>query len=74
MDFLHSENSHHLEPAGPKGGPTMHLASVPETSELEVKAPVIAEPPARGRTGLGGLMQAAKRDVQVPEFDMNAFF
>lgn len=26
------------------------------------------------KAGLGGLMKSAKQDVQVPEFDMNAFF
>ena len=26
------------------------------------------------RTGLGSLMKSAKKDVTVPEFDMNAFF
>lgn len=26
------------------------------------------------KTGMGTLMQAAKRDVQVPEFDMGTFF
>ena len=26
------------------------------------------------QAGLGKLMKSAKRDVQVPEFDMNAFF
>ena len=26
------------------------------------------------KTGLGSLMKSAKQDVNVPEFDMNAFF
>jgi hypothetical protein len=26
------------------------------------------------KAGLGKLMKSAKQDVQVPEFDMNAFF
>jgi hypothetical protein len=26
------------------------------------------------KAGLGSLMKSAKQDVQVPEFDMNAFF
>ena len=26
------------------------------------------------KTGLGSLIKSAKRDVSVPEFDMNAFF
>jgi hypothetical protein len=51
-----------------------HLPPVPETNELQILTPVVEEPSARGRTGLGSLMQTAKRDVQVPEFDMGAFF
>jgi len=51
-----------------------HLSSVPEANELQIPTPAVEEPSARGRTGLGSLMQTAKRDVQVPEFDMGAFF
>jgi len=56
--------------------PHLPLTAVPE--DLEV--PLIASPSPRPveeppkRSGLGTLMQAAKRDVQVPEFDMSAFF
>ena len=52
------------------------LTAVPEDMEV----PVIASPSPRPieeppkRTGLGTLMQTAKKDVQVPEFDMSAFF
>jgi hypothetical protein len=72
---LHVDIGHHIEPVTPKVNSAMHLESVPEAKELDITEPVvtIAEP-ARGRTGLGSLMQAAKRDVQVPEFDMGAFF
>jgi hypothetical protein len=56
--------------------PHTPLPSVPETVELETPTP--APPPdaptVRGRTGIGSLVQTAKRDVQVPEFDMGAFF
>lgn len=51
-----------------------HLPSVPETKELEVPDTPAEGAPVRGRTGIGSLMQTAKRDVQVPEFDMGAFF
>jgi hypothetical protein len=51
-----------------------HLQSVPETQELPPLSPGADQNATRGRTGLGSLMQTAKRDVQVPEFDMNAFF
>lgn len=52
------------------------LAVVPEDTEAPLMsspspAP-IEEPPKR--TGLGTLMQTAKKDVQVAEFDMSAFF
>lgn len=52
------------------------LTAVPE--DLEV--PLIATPSPKPmeeppkRAGLGTLMQTAKKDVQVPEFDMSAFF
>jgi len=72
---LHADHSHHIEPVTPKVNSAMHLESVPEAKELDITEPVITvAEPVRGRTGLGSLMQAAKRDVQVPEFDMGAFF
>jgi len=41
-----------------------------ETEEIDMaKADVQAK-----RTGLGNLMQSAKKDVKVAEFDINAFF
>lgn len=64
-----------MEPMTPKTSSAVHLESVPEAKELQITEPtVILEEPARGRTGLGTLMQTAKREVQVPEFDMGAFF
>ena len=60
--------------------PTTHmqhasLTTVPEGKEVPLMtspSPIpIEEPPKR--TGLGTLMQTAKKDVQVPEFDMSAF-
>jgi hypothetical protein len=72
---LHADNSHHIEPATPIVSSAVHLESVPEAKELEITQPVVVvAEPVRGRTGLGNLMQAAKRDVQVPEFDIGAFF
>ncbi|KAG8771960.1 regulator of (H+)-ATPase in vacuolar membrane [Serendipita sp. 397] len=50
-----------------------HLTPVPEAQELQIQSPVPADTINRGRAGLGNLMQTAKRDVQVPEFDMSAF-
>ena len=51
------------------------LTTVPEGMEVPlVTSPSpqpMEEPPKR--TGLGTLMQTAKKDVQVPEFDMSAF-
>ena len=52
------------------------LVMVPE----DMEAPLFASPSPRPieeppkRTGLGTLMQTAKKDVQVAEFDMSAFF
>jgi hypothetical protein len=45
------------------------LAIVPEDAEA---SPMPAEEPPK-RTGLGTLMQTAKKDVQMPEFDLSAF-
>ena len=44
----------------------------PQTSGLE-KVKEEGDLIAR-KAGLGSLMKSAKQDVQVPEFDMNAFF
>ncbi|KAJ7783622.1 RAVE protein 1 C terminal-domain-containing protein [Mycena maculata] len=63
----------------------MDIPSLPPTrSASPVKAPqipVIVEEPGNEqgdliarKAGLGNLMKSAKQDVQVPEFDMNAFF
>ncbi|CAG7847093.1 Regulator of V-ATPase in vacuolar membrane protein 1 AltName: Full=Suppression of the onset of impotence protein 3 [Serendipita indica DSM 11827] len=57
----------------PKTGSFIHLPSLPETTELRLPSPVSEEAPTRGRTGFGSLMQAAKREQQVPEFDMGMF-
>lgn len=62
--------------------PGQTLVPVPEDKELgavagSIGSPLPLETPvgetAPRRTGLGSLMQSAKRDVQVPEFDMSAF-
>jgi len=39
-----------------------------------VPASVVDTDSMARQAGLGSLMKSAKRDVQVPEFDMNAFF
>ncbi|QRW12027.1 RAV1-regulator of (H+)-ATPase in vacuolar membrane-like protein [Ceratobasidium sp. AG-Ba] len=67
----------------------MDISALPPTRTVspvpEVSTPRIEEPPqpkesekvekveVPKRTGLGSLMQAAKQEVQVPEFDMGAF-
>jgi hypothetical protein len=52
------------------------LTAVPEGIEVPLAASPsprpMEEPPKRA--GLGTLMQTAKKDVQVPDFDMSAFF
>lgn len=48
------------------------LLAAPEAIETEVDA-AEADVQAK-RTGLGNLMKSARKDVQVAEFDMNAFF
>lgn len=82
IDDLDLEGIHHMEPVTPRLGSALlrtssalHLETVPETKELPTsETPAAVDEPARGRTGLGTLMQSAKRDIQVPEFDMGAFF
>ena len=57
----------------PKTASFGHLPSLPETTELKLPSTVLEEAPGRGRTGFGSLMQAAKREQQVPDFDMGMF-
>lgn len=53
-----------------KGSPEKELPLKPHVIE-----PIQEESDLYARqAGLGKLMKSAKRDVQVPEFDMNAFF
>ena len=61
--------------------PTTQMQHAPLAVVLEdTEAPVVASPSPKPieeppkRTGLGTLMQTAKKDVRVPEFDMSAFF
>jgi hypothetical protein len=51
--------------------------AVERTSPVVMTVPSIKEEEhdiLSRRAGIGGLMKSAKQDVQVPEFDMNAFF
>lgn len=43
-------------------------------SPAPAPTPVVDTDSMARQAGLGSLMKSAKRDVQVPEFDMNAFF
>lgn len=62
-----------LDATTPRPFAHTNLPPVPETKEATIDTKP-QDSPTRGRTGLGNLMQSAKRDVQVPEFDMGAFF
>lgn len=55
------------------GPPAPISASGRATPAPDSKAPDDPETTAR-KTGLGTLMKSAKKDVQVAEFDMSAFF
>ncbi|KAG8835972.1 regulator of (H+)-ATPase in vacuolar membrane [Serendipita sp. 399] len=68
LDIEQDPSDPHMAPAAPS-----HLTSVPEVPELEIPPPTPTDAANRGRAGFGGLVQTAKRDVQVPEFDMSAF-
>lgn len=58
----------------------MDIPSLPPTRPASpTRVPVIKEEQEESdlvarKTGLGNLMKTAKQDVQVAEFDMNAFF
>lgn len=49
-----------------RGGATL---PIPEKEEMKEEPDLLAR-----KAGLGNLMKSAKKDVKVPEFDMNAFF
>jgi len=58
----------------PSGAPTR--SGSPERRYSNAISEELKEEPdllAR-KAGLGSLMKSAKKDVKVPEFDMNAFF
>jgi len=67
-----------LSPPRPSS-PTLNDTSVAEekTSPIILPVPGIKEEESdifSRKAGLGSLMRSAKQDVQVPEFDMAAFF
>ncbi|KDQ14428.1 hypothetical protein BOTBODRAFT_159267, partial [Botryobasidium botryosum FD-172 SS1] len=56
----------------PLASPALEIA--PSREPLAVSTPTVDADSVARKTGLGDLMKSAKRDVQVPEFDMDAFF
>jgi hypothetical protein len=69
---LPSAGTTHAAPTRP-GSPTQQVA-VPSLLDPDRDVTQIEEDAIARKAGIGSLMKSAKRDVQVPEFDMGAFF
>lgn len=54
--------------------PSTRAASPSQEPPTEANGADQQKSPSQKKTGLGNLMKSAKQDVNVPEFDMNAFF
>ena len=54
--------------------PTKEETPSASSTSLDKEGDNSVEHDGSGSAALGGLLQSAKRNVQVPEFDMNAFF